>query len=126
MRTTATPYHFQHPVPLPAVQIHAGRIVAARMQHQHAVARQGGKKGQHFVKFQPACRRVVIRVNADFETRALENAFMIVPSRIADIHLGIGKPAGKEIRTDFQRARISLFSSSLLIALTSRFVRHEG
>ena len=30
---------------------------------------------------------------------------MVVPSRIADINLGIGKPAGKEIRTDFQRAR---------------------
>ncbi len=59
----------------------------------------------HRVEAQAAGGVVIVGIAVDLEAGALEHHAMVVPARIADPHLRLGKIALQEVGADAQRAR---------------------
>ncbi|CFN66877.1 Uncharacterised protein [Bordetella pertussis] len=97
--------HRNQRVPLGAIEVHAGRVVAAGVQQHDAAGRQAAHRGQHLVKAQAAAGVVVIGICVHREAGALENGAMVFPARVADPDFRLGKIALEEIGAHFQRAR---------------------
>ena len=97
--------HRDQRVPLRLRQIHAGRVVAARMQQHDAARRRLRQRLQHRVEAQAAGLGVVVRVAAALQPRALEDGAVVVPGRVAQVDGAVGEVALDEIRAHLQAAR---------------------
>ena len=95
----------QHFVPLFGRQIHAGGVVATRVQQHDVAAVQRVQELRQFGKAHADGFGVVIRISADFDARAFQNAAVVVPCRVAHEGARIWIPAFQKIRRQFQRAR---------------------
>ncbi|MNS73538.1 hypothetical protein D3C72_1069810 [compost metagenome] len=92
-------------IPLGHAQVGAGRVVAARMQHDDGAGWHGVQAGQHAVEVHAMGGGIVVGVVIDDETGVLEQRAVIFPARVADVDLRARREALQEVGTDLQCAR---------------------
>ena len=79
--------------------------MAAGVQQHDVAAVQRVQKLRQFGKAHADGFGVVIRISADFDARAFQNAAVVVPRRVAHEGTRLRIPAFQKIRRQFQRAR---------------------
>ena len=119
--------------PLRAGEVHARRVVAARVQQHHAARGQAVQRGEHLVELQAAGGRVVVGVGVDRDPGAFEHGAVVVPGRVADPQRAARQPALDEIGAHFQAAaaahrlqRGDAPAGDGLVGLAEQQVLHRG
>ena len=75
---------FDQLCPLRGVQVHAGGVVAARMQQHHGAGFHPAQVLQHAGEVQAVAGRVVIAVFQQLEAGGAKHHVMVAPARVAD------------------------------------------
>ncbi|MNN24244.1 hypothetical protein D3C81_1376700 [compost metagenome] len=100
----ALAHHFQHLLPVAGGQVDAGRVVAAGVQHDDRLCRQGAQVGEHAGQVDALGGGVVVAVVLHREAGGLEQRAVVFPARVADGNHGIGQQALEEVGTGLQCA----------------------
>ncbi|MNC32558.1 hypothetical protein D3C75_809200 [compost metagenome] len=100
----ALAHHLQHLLPVAGRQVDAGRVVAAGVQHDDRLGRQGAQVGEHAGEVHALAGGVVVAVVLHREAGRLEQRAVVFPARVADRHHGVGHQALEEVCAGLQRA----------------------
>ncbi|MNC00738.1 hypothetical protein D3C75_480710 [compost metagenome] len=96
--------NFQDVFPVRRAQVHAGRVVAAGVQHDDRAVWQRVQVFQHAGTVHVVGRGVVVTVVLHRETGGFEQRAVVFPARVADRHNGVRQQLLEEVGTDFQCA----------------------
>ena len=95
----------QHLIPLGAIQIHAGGVVAAGVQHEHRTRAGCLDAVQHALEVHAVGGGVIVGVGFHLEAGCLEDGAVVLPAGIADVDGGaLGAEAAQQVGADLQAA----------------------
>src|SRR5690606_38087216 len=89
-----------HASPVLVGQVVAGRVVAAGVQHDHSAGFGLAERGDHGVDVDPVSGGVVVRVLGDFEAGPAEQGVVVLPARVGDQQLAVGRDGAEEGASD--------------------------
>jgi hypothetical protein len=85
---------------LPLIEVDAGRVVADGLKHHDGAGFRCLKGFHHAVEINRSVGAIPIGIGCRLEPRPLEQAVVVLPSRVADEHRAAGAVLGQEVGCD--------------------------